>query len=157
LHIRPQTLRMSEGEYPALRQALRDALAHDTDSYAQLSERSKTVRSIAMAEISRAVTASLNAEAKQRPQDTLIEKRELAAWVNHELRHMGLTLAFPGTGRPAILTATPGRRDADEGSRFRLESKDEQGRRVMSASLEWIPELEPIENPPRIEGGARHR
>ncbi len=148
---------MSEDEYQALRDTLRTALDQEADSYAQLSMRARFVRSVATAEIAIAVTVSLNAEAKQRPQDTLVEKRELAAWVNHELRQLGLTLAFPGTGRPAILTATPGRRDADEGSRFRLESKDEQGRRVMSASLEWIPELEPIENPPRIEGGARYR
>lgn len=148
---------MSDGEYQVLRETLRAALDHEAGSYAQLSMRAKSVRSIAMAEMARAVTASLNAEASRFPQDTLVEKRELAAWVNHELRQLGLTLAFPGTGRPAILTATPGRRDADEGSRFRLESKDEQGRRVMSASLEWMPELEPIENPPRIEGGARHR
>lgn len=148
---------MSEDEYPALREALRNTLENVSESYAQISERSKSVRSIAMSEIALAVTASLNIEASRRPQDTLAEKRELAAWVNHELRQMGLALAFPCTGCPAILTATPGRRDADEGSRFRLESKDEQGRRVMSASLGWLPELEPMENPPRIEGGARHR
>ncbi len=148
---------MGKDEYLTLREDLRAALGNDSDSYAEIRERAKSVRSIIMAEIARALTASLNAEAKQRPQDTLIEKRELASWVNHELRQLGLTLAFPGTGRPAILTATPGRRDADEGSRFRLESKDDRGRRIMSPSLMWMPELDPIENPPRIEGGARCR
>ena len=148
---------MVESDYEELRAALGRALASPAGSYEELAGRALRIRSMVAGEIGAALTDSINAEAAQRPQDSLAEKRDLASWINHELRQLGLTLAFPGTGRPAILTATPGRRDADEGSRFRLEAKDEHGRRVMSGSLGWVPKLELIESPLRPEGGARHR
>jgi len=148
---------MEDSDFEDLRAVLGRALASPYGSYEELAGRALRIRSMVAGEIAAAITDSINAEAAQRPQDSLAEKRELASWVNHELRQLGLALAFPGTGRPAILTATPGRRDADEGSRFRLEAKDERGRRVMSGSLSWAPKLEPIASPPRSEGGARYR
>ncbi|MBE7506230.1 MAG: hypothetical protein HS101_08075 [Planctomycetia bacterium] len=91
------------------------------------------------------------------PQNTLAEKRRLASWINHELRHLGLAIRCDPSGLPGILVAMPGRGDREEASRFRVEARDEDGRRFQSSSLGWAPRLELVEDPARREGRSRFR
>lgn len=69
--------------------------------------------------IARALSPHLNYHVALVPQDTYDEKRELAKWVNAELRRFGVAIKCPRTGLPAFLVADPGGRPGS--GRFQLE------------------------------------
>ncbi len=77
--------------------------------------------------VGRVLEPALNAEAQQRPRHTYEEKKELAKWINGELRRFGLALKGPRTDRPCLLMGNPGGRPGF--GRFVLEYTDEAGKR----------------------------
>lgn len=72
--------------------------------------------------------------------NTYADKREIAKWVNGELRHFGVAIKCPKTGRPSALIADP---SGSEG-RFQLLNKTPEGRKVRSLSSKKLPPLELI-------------
>lgn len=140
-----------------LRRLVRKVIESGPGGFEAHAERARGVRSAVHAEIASALGPVLNAHLNTLPQDTLVEKREIAAWVNRELRQLGLAIRSPVSDSPGILVANPGR-DGDQGekSRFNIITRDAAGRRY-SPSSGWVPELELVEDPPRKEGRSRYR
>ena len=98
--------------------------------YAQMVELSHTFR----ASLAAAMEPLLNARLKAKtPQDTYEQKHALVAWVNHELRLLGLAIRCPKTGLPAILVADT--QDAEHSTiRFRLQIRDTHGKQKKTGS-----------------------
>jgi hypothetical protein len=87
-----------------------------------------------------ALKSPLNAAAAKMPQSTYEEKKTLAKWVNAELRHLGLALRDPKTGKPCFLIGNAGNRPGS--SRFLLDYVDDKGKRVRAHTSVTLPELE---------------
>lgn len=81
----------------------------------------------------------LNVEINARPHASYDEKKELAKWVNGELRSFGLAIKCPKTARPAILlgspTGTPGV------GRFHLEVMTDEGIPKRTVTSVEVPRL----------------
>lgn len=92
----------------------------------------------------------LNAHLAQMPQTTAREKQDLARWVNAQLRELGLALRCPKTGRPSVLISDVKEGGSDIG-RFRFENRDENGAKVRTVTLQELPELQLMEDLPRVE------
>jgi hypothetical protein len=108
-------------------------------------------------EIAHRLAPLLNKHLHGLKQDTYTEKQAIASWVNSELRSLGLAIRCPKTGRPAILIADI-RSGGEESSRFRLEIVNEEGRRERTfTTAHELPDLELIEDSPRLEGLAGPR
>lgn len=106
-------------------------------------------------QLSAEIESRLNRYLKSQPQESLEEKRELASWVNAQLRHLGLTIRCPKTGNPATLIADFKNSQESHISRFRIQGKDEYGKRVRSSLSDNVPDLELMEDIPRRESLAR--
>jgi HEAT repeat protein len=120
--------------------------------YTSAAEAAKEFFSLGKQEFAQRLTPLLNTHLRRAPQDTYIEKQAIASWVNAELRALGLAIRCPKTGRPAILIADI-RSGGAETSRFRLEVVNENGRRERTfTTAHNLPELELIEDSPRLEG-----
>lgn len=152
---------MSTGEeedLAELRAIVRRIVEREPAGFTDRVRHARALRSSVQHELVALLEPALNAHLSGMPQDTLEEKRHLASWVNHELHSLGLGIRCPKTGRPAVLVANPGRSgDEGEASRFRIESRDERGKKHQSPSLGWVPELELVEYPGRKEGRFHER
>lgn len=84
----------------------------------------------------------LNAYLATVPQESLEQKRTLATRINDDLRCIGLTIRFPGTEYLAFVTADTPRAGSDSHSRFRLEGRDEQRRKMRTHGSSRIETLE---------------
>ena len=140
-----------------LRKVVRRIIENGPSEFDSCAKRARAVKSVVASEIATCIEPALNEKAETMPQDTLSEKRDLAAWVNHELRQLGLAIQCDPSGMAGILVAMPGRRDDDEGSRFRVEARDTEGHKSQSSSLGWVPRLALVEAPVRREGRSRFR
>lgn len=82
----------------------------------------------------------LNDEVSHRAHESYEQKKELAKWVNAELRRFGLAIKCPKTGRPAILighaTGVPGV------GRFHIEVLGEEGVAKRTYTGVQLPKLE---------------
>lgn len=100
-----------------------------------------------------------NAAVQSRPHATLVEKQELATWINRELGEMGLTLRCPRSGLPSILQAVPGH--IEGAGRFRFNSVDETGRHFNHFTSTTLPDFQLMPDPtvhaPRRIGYGRQR
>jgi hypothetical protein len=111
----------------------------------------KAVRDTFHEEAVAAMTAPLNEHFAPLPQDTGKEKSETASYINGTLRSIGLTIRCPKTSLPATLVA-----DFQDGahqdiSRFRLEVRDEQGKKIRTFSGRYLPELSFMQDHQRRE------
>ena len=107
-----------------------------------------------LSELVSAFDRGINEHVKEMPQDTYDQKKELADWVNSEVRRYGMVLKGPRTGHPSILVVTRGT-DADTG-RFAFDSVDEQGRHRTASSSESLPHLKLMPaHPARAADGTR--
>lgn len=95
------------------------------------------------------LTPTLNAKIQAMPHETYEEKKNLAKWVNEELRRFDLAIKCPKTGEPSILLADVGNKP--EFGRFIIEHKNDDGKRVRSFTSAELPHLELIEANPRRE------
>jgi hypothetical protein len=97
---------------------------------------------------------------KEQPHATYEEKQRLALRVNELLGSVGLAVECPNTLRPGMLVADVGGRDG-AASRFRLDTRDESGKRARSwggrdlSGLRIIPDVSRRE--PLAELHARRR
>lgn len=114
-------------------------------SYRELRAGIDSIQRVAREEFAAAIRDPLNREAAVRPHATYAEKRELANWINAELRGMGLALKCPRSGLPSILHASIGH--LPEVGRFRFDSVDETGRRNNYSASVDLPHLEPVPDP----------
>ena len=101
-----------------------------------------------------AIGPGFNAHLQTMPHDTYEEKQAISSWCNHELRNLRLAIRCPRTHRPAILLADLRGHD-DGASRFRLEIRDERGRKIRTYSSSELPAVDLMEDPPRREGLSR--
>lgn len=90
--------------------------------------------------IANALEPALNEQAAAMPHATYEEKKDLAKWINAELRRFGLAIKCPKTGRPAILighaTGVPGV------GRFHIEVLGEEGVAKRTYTGVQLPKLE---------------
>lgn len=87
---------------------------------------------------------------EQMPADTRAEKQAICTFVNGTLRRLGMAIRCPKTGRPALLVADQKQADSDI-SRFRLEIRDEAGKKTRTFSSTTLPTLELRQDEPRSE------
>lgn len=109
-------------------------------SYTMLRERLAESFDRDRVQIAAKLEQPLNVEINARPHASYDEKKELAKWVNAELRRFGLALKCPKTGRPAILighaTGVPGV------GRFHIEVLGEEGVAKRTYTGVQLPTLE---------------
>ena len=129
-----------ENDLKGFEESLRRILANPYEDYEtrrclleQLSDISRSV-------IAAALEPSLNKYAATVPHETYDEKKELAKWINAELRRFGLAIKSPDTGSPCLIVATTGRNPAV--GRFVLDYTDEFGKRHHPLSSGTLPHLE---------------
>lgn len=92
---------------------------------------------------------ALNIKAQAMPHHTYDEKKELARWVNDQLRRFDLAIKCPKTGQPSLLLVMTG--DHPEIGRFVIEHKTPEGKRVRPVTSTKLPQLELMEAAPRRE------
>jgi hypothetical protein len=92
----------------------------------------------------------LQAVIEQMPAETRAEKQAICTFVNGTLRRLGMAIRCPKTGRPALLVADQKQADSDI-SRFRLEIRDEAGKKSRTFSSTTLPTLELRQDEPRSE------
>ena len=93
-----------------------------------------------LVQLAGAIAPQLNAALRSMPQESYEEKKLVTAWMK-VLDKIGLTIRCPVTGRPGVLVADYAHDGARE-SRFRLETMDDRGRHVRTASWTELPLLE---------------
>jgi hypothetical protein len=94
----------------------------------------------------------LNARIHPMPHETLEQKKELAQWVNDELKPLGLAVQCPNTGLPAKLRATTAH--WPRVGRFYYEVQIE-GKHEKSAYSDSLPELKLVDVAPSKEPEAK--
>ena len=107
--------------------------------YGALRERAHSIQQSLRNAIALALEAPLEAHVQAVPHDTLSEKRALAKWLNAELRGLGLAIRCPKTDRPAYLIGSPCA--PGDGSRFQLETQDDNGMPRRTCSSYDLPRL----------------
>lgn len=90
--------------------------------------------------IARVLEPALNEEARKRPIASYDEKKELAKWINAELRRFGLAIKNPRSGKPCLLMGNPGGKPGF--GRFLLEYTDDIGKRHHPLTSVTLPYLE---------------
>lgn len=148
---------LSESEIESLRALVRTVMSASPGEYPSVAARARAVKSAVVTELTGYIGPALNLAIEARPQNSLMEQRALAAWVNYELRSFGMAIRLASGSAPGILTANPSRSAEDDGGCFRVESRDASGVRKRSSVSRGVPMLELVEDPPRAEGGSRYR
>ena len=97
-----------------------------------LSEVAK-ITEILLRALSSQTESRLNGYLKTAPKGTLADKRALASRVNRDLRELGLAIRCPVTGGESILLADARDVHDEEGGRFRIEHRDDSGRKYRTA------------------------
>lgn len=136
------------------RRSLRELIELMPADYDRRSSGLRSLRHAFHDEIAVALAPAFNASLRERDQESLDSRRDLAVWAGEQLRALGLGVRCPRTHRPAHLTVDLRDRDDDKG-RFRLEYRDESGRLVRTLSSAWLPEFVLVEQAPRLEVFAR--
>ena len=91
---------------------------------------------------------ALNAQIQAMPRETYEEKKEVARWVNQELRRFDLAIKCPKTGRPSSLCANQG--NHPEIGRFSIEHTID-GKKHRPVNSPELMHLELMEASPRRE------
>lgn len=92
---------------------------------------------------------TLNARMQATPHGTYEEKKDLAKWVNEELRRFDLAIKCPKTGQPSILLVGTG--NHPEIGRFEIEHRNSEGKRVRAVCTPKLLDIELMEANPRRE------
>lgn len=92
-----------------------------------------------------AIQGALNAHAASLPHETYEEKKELAKWINAELRHFDLAIFDNKTKKPASVRADRGGKPAV--GRFQVEVINENGRPQRTLSSVTLPTFQLIPVP----------
>lgn len=130
----------SEERAERLERALRSLRGRPTSDYGEIRDALSDLTNATRDVVADRLQVALNEKLRTVPQATYEDKRELAKWVNAELRRFGVALRCPKTGRPAFLVGHPG---GQEGvGRFHLEVTNESGRPVRTVTSVTLPHLE---------------
>jgi hypothetical protein len=129
------------GLVPSLDDKFKEVVALSPEDYdgraAALSEINHACRQRMAAELAEA----LNARIREKPHETLEEKKELARWVNDQLKPLGLAVRCPNTKLPARLMGIAGSYRPDEpGGTFCFEIYKD-GKQRKTAYSDTLPEL----------------
>lgn len=116
------------------------ALAENGD-YQALADDLRRVRHKFHAFIARVVEQPINNHLQSLDQHSIVEKREVAKWLNNELRSLGLAIRSPGTGEPGHLRATS---SSGEFGRFQVALTGEKRRSAKSSDTLFHLELMPF-------------
>jgi hypothetical protein len=110
-------------------------------------------------ELASALEPALNAHLATMPQHSYEEKKDLAKWINAELRQFGLAIRDPKSGGRSILQGNPG--DDPHIGRFRLDHTDNSGKRHYPVNAVVLPQLalmpDDLTRTPYGTGGHRSR
>lgn len=135
--------RYLQSEAAAALQGMLDRIAAALPvQYAARREALAELSDVFRASFAAALEPALNAQASAMPQASYEDKKDLAKWVNAQLRALGLAVKDPKTGRPCHLVGSPGNRP-DVG-RFMLNHRDAGGRLVHGLTSVTLPHLELI-------------
>jgi hypothetical protein len=148
--------RTNPPDSPSIWQARIKAIVEDSSprDWPAAASQGKELLSLAKRLVAHRLAVPLNARLQKQPQDSYQEKQEIVSWVNKELRELGLAIRCPRTGRPAILVADF-RDNADDSSRFRFESRNDDNRRTRTFSGNHLTDLVLIEDELRPEPFAK--
>lgn len=125
-----------------LKSAIRASLARTPPKYVDIRSTLTRLDDTFRSEVGQTLEAPLNAHARSLPHETYEDKKELAKWVNAELRRFGLAIRCPKTGRPAHLVGNAGGQPGV--GRFQLEIFEPTGERRQTVSSVQMPNLELI-------------
>jgi hypothetical protein len=95
----------------------------------------------------------LNEHARRMPGDTLEDKKNVAKYINGQLRQLGLALECPKTKCAATLTANPGHDPARGRYCISLVGSSNESRNTIQG-LRELPPLHLIPRPERVESAA---
>lgn len=118
--------RPTEGRQ-AIASAIRSLAASLPADYERRSEGLADALQAARQELVAQLTSALSAKMQEMPHESYEDKKELAKFINAELRKFGLTIKCPKTGRPASLGAGLGNHPTQ--GRFHLLTQTEDGKR----------------------------
>jgi hypothetical protein len=144
-----------EEEKSELQQAVTRLLEGCPNAYSPAKRWAIDISSTIADQLARSIAPLLNSHLSTMPQTTLAEKRELAIWINAELRDLGLCIRCPKTGLPGLLYADFKDSQNDGVSRFRIESRRASGRRTETSVFKTLPELGMMPEPVRDIGRTR--
>lgn len=128
-----------------IRKRMGDLLDGRPCGFAEVRRRAARLNHALREEVCRAAGPLLAAKAAEMPMSTHKNKRDLAQWLNEEMRHFGLSIRCPKTGRPTILEVNPGHTPAV--GRFRLNHMDEKGDHFITFTSVELPPLEFMADP----------
>ncbi|MCK6484484.1 MAG: hypothetical protein HUU22_02225 [Phycisphaerae bacterium] len=127
-------------QFERVRRAIRAVLAESSSSYDSLRGQLLRLNDLVRSETGAALQPALNERMQRMPHATYEEKKELAKWINGELREFGLACRCPKTGHATSLQANPGH--DERVGRFRFDRIDESDRRTSTFTTTELPTLE---------------
>ena len=136
---------------PALQQLIKSLFDRLPDGYARHYAKVRSIRQAFHLELAAALAPALNEHVVGLPQDTPEERQEMVAWINQQLRDIGLAVKCPTTGQPAVLVVDRQDRQHPEITRFRFSVRSPEGKQSHTAARRNLGELELTEHRPRIE------
>jgi hypothetical protein len=140
---------------PTIEKLIKSLFDRLPDSYSDRYAKVRSIRRQFHAELADALTATLNEHVVGLPQDTPEERQEMAAWINQQLRDIGLAVKCPATGQPAVLVVDRQDRQHPEITRFRFSVRAPDGKQSHTAARRNLGELVLTEHRPRIESLSR--
>lgn len=141
---------------PERQRALKTLLARLPESYSERHAALAKIRHAFHQEMATELEAYINHHVAAKPQETFKERSELAAWINQQLREIGLSVQCPNTYKPATLVIDYLTADDPETTRFRFAVRSEDGKQQRTAGRRQLPQLKLTEHLPRIEPGAKY-
>jgi hypothetical protein len=146
------TASTDEGTLDPKRQAaLKSLMADLPERYADRYAAIQNIRHAFHREMALVLQPVLNEHIPGRPQDSAKERQELAAWINEQLRNIGLAVKCGKTGRPASIVVDSQDRAHSDITRFRFSTRSENGKYSHTSTAQNLGELELTEHNPRIE------
>ncbi len=123
-----------------IRRSIRALIADTPHRYELTCTALRRINAVVLDEAANALKPVLNERVRRMPSATMEQKKELAIWLNSQLREFGLAIRCPKTGHATTLQVNPGH-DRERG-RFRLDRFDENHRYTSTFSSVGLPELE---------------
>jgi hypothetical protein len=120
------------------------------ENFSQLLNSARELRTAFHVSAASFLQKPFNVHLQSMPHETYEQKQAMASWANSQLRQLGLAIKCPKTGKPAILLADIKDANAVAG-RFRLETRDDSGKRVRTLSSRVLPKFELMEDQVREE------
>jgi hypothetical protein len=145
---------MGDSSDESWRRALRKRLQSLPIDFVEAAKTASAIRECFHEELASVLGPRLNECLRNLPQDTHREKQGVASFCNSSVHGIGLRVKCPRTNRPALLVVDI-RSGQDDTSRFRIEVRDDKGRKMRTYTSTELPELELMGDPPRRESLSR--